>query len=72
MSPEIKIEKRKVNSLPSLFGELGGLNEIFASAIVIILSGYQANAFLHNSIRSLFMVNLSEKGGQDDSRQRVY
>ena len=68
MSPEVKIEKRKVNSLPSLFGELGGLNEIFASAIVIILSGYQANAFLHNSIRSLFMVNLSEKGGKDDAR----
>ena len=26
---EVKIEKRKVTSLPSLFGELGGLNDFF-------------------------------------------
>ena len=60
MSPLIKIEKRKVNSLPSLFGELGGLNEIFASAIVIIISGFQANSFVYDSIKSLFMINMNE------------
>ena len=65
MSPLIKIEKRKVNSLPSLFGELGGLNEIFASAIVIIISGFQSNSFLYDSIKSLFMIHLNEKGGND-------
>ena len=62
MSPEVKIENRIVNSLPSLFGELGGLNEIFASTIMIIISGFQANSFLHDTIKSLFMINLSDKG----------
>ena len=68
MSPLIKIEKRKVNSLPSLFGELGGLNEIFVKTIIIIISGFQANSFLHNSIKNLFMINLNEKSGKDNER----
>ena len=68
MSHKIKKEKRKVNSLPSLFGELGGLNEIFVSTIVLIISGFQANSFLHHSIKSLFMVNYNEKGEQEDTR----
>ena len=71
MSEMIKIEKRKVNSLPSLFGELGGLNEIFASTIMILISGFQANSFLQNSIKSLFLMNLSEKGEKDDKGLRV-
>ena len=27
---KVEIEKRKVTSLPSLFGEIGGLNDFFA------------------------------------------
>ena len=45
MSPEVKIEKRKVTSLPSLFGELGGLFDFFASLVVLVISSYQANSF---------------------------
>ena len=30
LGSQIEIEKRKVTSLPSLFGEIGGLNDFFA------------------------------------------
>ena len=39
VGPQINIEKRKVTSLPSLFGEIGGLNDFFASFVVFIISG---------------------------------
>ena len=39
VGPRVEIEKRKVTSLPSLFGEIGGLNDFFASFIVFIISG---------------------------------
>ena len=60
VGPQIKIEKRKVTSLASLFGELGGLNDFFASFIVIIISSFQANAFLVDSIKRLFLMNKNE------------
>ena len=40
VGPQIEIEKRKVTSLPSLFGEIGGLNDFFASFVIFIISGY--------------------------------
>ena len=40
VGPQIEIEKRKVTSLPSLFGEIGGLNDFFISFIVFIISSY--------------------------------
>ena len=61
MSPEIKIEKRKVTSLPSLFGEIGGLNDFFALIIMLLLSNFQANSFLLKSIKDLFLTSKSEK-----------
>ena len=40
VGPQVNIEKRKVTSLPSLFGEIGGLNDFFASFVVFIISGF--------------------------------
>ena len=57
---QIEIEKRKVTSLPSLFGEIGGLNDFFASFVVFIISGYQANSFILDSIKRLFLINQDE------------
>ena len=40
ISPEIKIEKRKVTSLPSLFGEIGGLFDFFVIFILLVISNF--------------------------------
>ena len=37
ISQQIKIEKRKVTSLPGLFGDLGGLYEFLATIIVVAI-----------------------------------
>ena len=39
MSQTVKIEQRKVVSIPSLFGELGGLYEFLATIIVTLIGG---------------------------------
>ena len=40
IGPQIEIEKRKVTSLPSLFGEIGGLYDFFIIIVVFIISGF--------------------------------
>ena len=50
MGSKVEIEKRKVTSLPSLFGELGGLNDFFTKFIVLIIGGYQANSYVLDTI----------------------
>ena len=40
VGPQIEIEKRKVTSLPSLFGEIGGLYDFFILIVVFIISGF--------------------------------
>ena len=40
VGPQVNIEKRKVTSLPTLGGEIGGLNDFFASFVVFIISGF--------------------------------
>ena len=57
IGPQIEVERRRVTSLASLFGELGGLNDFFGSFIVLIISSYQANSFLVDSIKRLFLMN---------------
>ena len=57
ISQQIEIERRIVISLASLFGELGGLNDFFGSFIVLIISSYQSNSFLVDSIKRLFLMN---------------
>ena len=64
IGPQIEIEKRKVTSLPSLFGEIGGLNDFFASFIVFIISGFQANSFILDSIKRLFLIKQDDKGNR--------
>ena len=55
VGPRVEIENRKVTSLPSLFGEIGGLNDFFASFVVFIISGFQANSFILDSVKRLFL-----------------
>ena len=45
LSQEIRIEKRQVTSLPSLFGEVGGLRDFMATLAVLIIGGVQSKAF---------------------------
>lgn len=52
MSEEVKVEKRVVTSLISLFGDIGGLREVFSSLIVLIVGSYQSKAFLFDQIES--------------------
>ena len=60
IGPRIEIEKRKVTSLPSLFGEIGGLNDFFAAFILIIISSFQAKSFTIDSVKRLFLMNKTE------------
>lgn len=46
-------------SLPTFFGEIGGVNSFFVSLIAVLISGYQAQAFLFDQMKNLFRVNLS-------------
>ena len=57
LSNKVKIEKRQVVSLPSLLGEIGGLNEIFASSILLLISNYQTNIFRVDSVKRNFLVS---------------
>lgn len=58
---KINIEKRKVTSLPSLFGEIGGLYDFFALIIMLMINNFQANSFFVDSIKRLFLMNMSVK-----------
>ena len=59
---QIEIEKRKVISLPSLFGEIGGLNDFFASFVMFLIGGFQANSFILDSIKRLFLIDKDKIG----------
>ena len=68
MGPRIEIEKRIVTSLPSLFGEIGGLNDFFASFVIFIISNFQANSFAIDSFKRLFLINKIEIRQQSNKR----
>ena len=59
VGPRIEIEKRKVNTLESLFGEIGGLFGFYFSIVWFLIGKFQANYFFFDSIKSLFMINIS-------------
>lgn len=40
LGQQIKIEKRVVNSLPSVFGEIGGFGELLRQFIALIIGGF--------------------------------
>ena len=63
MGSKVKIEKRKIISLPNLFGEIGGLKDFFATLIILLIGGYQANNFLLESIGRFFLINLKLSKG---------
>ena len=54
LSNEIKIEARVVNSLLGLFGEIGGLREVFFSIIFILVGSLQSKKFLIDQAETLF------------------
>ena len=56
IGPQIEIEKRRVISLPELFGEIGGLNDFITLTLVLILSSFRANAYLMDTINKLFLI----------------
>jgi hypothetical protein len=58
---EIKIEKRVVTSLPSLFGEVGGLGDIIRILIALIIGRMQAKLFTFDQIRTFFRANISTR-----------
>ena len=60
MNQQLRIEKRVVNSLPEVFGEIGGLTELLKSAIVLVIGGFQAKAFFSDQMKSLYRINLPE------------
>ena len=62
MSQTIKIEHRKVLSIPSLFGELGGLYEFLATIIVTLIGGIQSKFFAFDKVESLFKAPKYSRG----------
>ncbi len=56
LSVEVKIEKRVVNSLPSLFGEVGGLNDLLATLVLLLIGMFQANAFIFDLATTFFKI----------------
>ena len=52
MGEEIKVEARVVTSLISLFGDIGGLREVFASLVVLLLGSFQSKAYLIDQIEN--------------------
>ena len=45
LSQEIRIEKRAVTSLPSIFGDVGGLRDFMSTVAVLVIGGIQSKAF---------------------------
>ena len=45
LSQRIIIEKRQVTSLPTLFGDLGGLYEFIATIVITLIARIQAKSF---------------------------
>ena len=45
LSPTIRIEKRRVFSLPVLFGDLGGLYEAMSTAAFLLVGGLAGSMF---------------------------
>ena len=54
---EIKIEKRQVLSLMSLFGEIGGLYEVLATCSIFLLSIVRIDKLRFEMIAKLFHVS---------------
>ena len=46
LGAEIRVAKRIVLSLPSLFGEIGGLHDILATFVTFFIGRFQAKAFI--------------------------
>ena len=63
LSTEIRIEKRIVNSLPSLFGEVFGINELLATFVLLLIGMFQANAFIFDQASTFFKIgnNINNK-----------
>jgi len=61
LSQEIKIEKRIVTSLPSLFGEVGGLGDIINLLIALIIGRIQEKLFTFDQVRTFFKANISTR-----------
>jgi len=58
LSQEVKIEKRVVTSLPSLFGEAGGLNDFLGSFVFLFVGQLKAKAFTFDQIKTFFRTSM--------------
>lgn len=60
VSNEVNIEKRQVRSLINLFGELGGLYEVLATASLLFLCLVKSDKLSLDMMEKLFHVNLDQ------------
>ena len=56
MSNAIKIEKRVVTDLISLFGDIGGLNDFLATFIIVLIGSVQTKLFTMDIVSTMFRV----------------
>jgi len=59
LSNEVKIEKRIVNSIPSVLGSIFGLKDLISIFIAFLIGRLQAKAFIFDIIANIFRVNLN-------------
>ena len=60
LSQEIKVENRVVEGFFDLFGEIGGLREVFVSVIMIFIGSVQSKAFLFNKARTMYRFHVND------------
>jgi len=58
LSNQIKIEKRIVNSIPSVLGSVFGLKDLLSILITFLIGRFQAKAFTFDMIANLFRVDM--------------
>ena len=67
MSDQINIEKRVVQSLPALFGELGGLYDFLSAFVIVIIGSTQSMLFKLDQI-TMFRVNTQPNSDTGSNR----
>ena len=62
LSQEIRMESRRVTSIPQLFGDLGGLNDFLKAIIGLLLARWQMQNFSQDRVKSMFVTTTSAAG----------
>ena len=61
MSQEIHVEKRNVNSIITLLGDIGGMNELLVTIIGVLIGIVSTTAYHNDRIKELYRVNKNYK-----------